>query len=181
EAPRLIFPFARQVLASTIQAGRFPPLLLEPVDFLALYRRNLAAAAEKAKQNGGPADAAQPTVDENELLSNISSKPRQTGAFSCSFHVADFDFDSLVFEPERAIAHFGDEGSMGRSFLERQPAGQGGGSLTRRSPGAAAAYGDLGFGRKSQRHLPAPDQLEIDLGQDLAVEQRPVQRAAGIV
>ncbi|WMT92269.1 protein-export chaperone SecB [Pelagibacterium sp. H642] len=63
EAPRLIFPFARQVLASTIQAGGFPPLLLEPVDFLALYRRNLAAAAEKAKQNGEPADEAKPTVN----------------------------------------------------------------------------------------------------------------------
>jgi preprotein translocase subunit SecB len=60
EAPRLIFPFARQVLASTIQAGGFPPLLLEPVDFLALYRRNLAAATEKAKQEGAPADTEEP-------------------------------------------------------------------------------------------------------------------------
>lgn len=50
EAPRLIFPFARQVLASTIQSGGFPPLMLEPVDFLTLYRRNLAAAAERQKQ-----------------------------------------------------------------------------------------------------------------------------------
>lgn len=64
EGPRLIFPFARQVLATTIQAGGFPPLLLEPVDFLALYRRNLAAAAEKQKQaaaNG--ATEAAPTVN----------------------------------------------------------------------------------------------------------------------
>ncbi len=67
EAPRLIFPFARQVLAQTIQSGGFAPLMLEPVDFLALYRRNLAAAAEKAKQDGGTAaDAeqdAKPTVN----------------------------------------------------------------------------------------------------------------------
>ncbi len=52
EAPRLLFPFARQVLASTIQAGGFPPLLLDPVDFLALYRRNLAAAREKSGEAG---------------------------------------------------------------------------------------------------------------------------------
>ena len=65
EAPRLIFPFARQVLASTIQAGGFPPLLLEPVDFLALYRRNLAAASEKLKQDGAAAGSedAKPTVN----------------------------------------------------------------------------------------------------------------------
>lgn len=64
EAPRLIFPFARQVLAQTIQSGGFPPLMLEPVDFLALYRRNLAAAAEKAKQGGVAANAeGTPTVN----------------------------------------------------------------------------------------------------------------------
>lgn len=57
EGPRLIFPFARQVLASTVQTGGFPPLMLEPVDFLALYRRNLAAAAEKKKQDGEAATA----------------------------------------------------------------------------------------------------------------------------
>lgn len=53
EGPRLIFPFARQIIASTIQSGGFAPLMLEPVDFLALFRRNLAAAAERQKQAGG--------------------------------------------------------------------------------------------------------------------------------
>lgn len=38
EAPRLLFPFARQVIASAIAAGGFPPLLVNPVDFVALYR-----------------------------------------------------------------------------------------------------------------------------------------------
>jgi len=41
EAPRLIFPFARQVLASITQQGGFPPLMMEPVDFNALYLQNL--------------------------------------------------------------------------------------------------------------------------------------------
>ena len=37
EAPRLIFPFARRVLADAVRDGGFPPLLLEPIDFAALY------------------------------------------------------------------------------------------------------------------------------------------------
>jgi|UniRef100_UPI0035CAA917 preprotein translocase subunit SecB len=37
EAPRLIFPFARRVLADAIRDGGFPPLLLEPIDFGAVF------------------------------------------------------------------------------------------------------------------------------------------------
>jgi preprotein translocase subunit SecB len=51
ECPRLIFPFARQVLANTVQNGGFPPLMMEPVDFQALYLqnlRNLQAQQQKA-------------------------------------------------------------------------------------------------------------------------------------
>ena len=56
ECPRLIFPFERQVLASTTQQGGFPPLMMEPVDFAAIYRQNLA---KLAAQQG----AAQPAAD----------------------------------------------------------------------------------------------------------------------
>jgi preprotein translocase subunit SecB len=52
ECPRLIFPFARQVLASVTQQGGFPPLMMEPVDFAAIYRQNLAKLA--AQQGGAP-------------------------------------------------------------------------------------------------------------------------------
>ncbi|MGY6532666.1 protein-export chaperone SecB [Glycocaulis sp.] len=45
EAPRLIFPFARQIVASATQDGGFPPLMLEPVDFAGLYRQQLAKRA----------------------------------------------------------------------------------------------------------------------------------------
>ncbi|HTM77374.1 MAG TPA: protein-export chaperone SecB [Devosia sp.] len=55
ECPRLIFPFARQVLASVTQQGGFPPLMMEPVDFATIYRQNLAQLA--AKQNAVAADA----------------------------------------------------------------------------------------------------------------------------
>lgn len=52
ECPRLIFPFARQVMANVTQAGGFPPLLMEPVDFVSIYQQNLAAMA---KQGDAPA------------------------------------------------------------------------------------------------------------------------------
>jgi preprotein translocase subunit SecB len=53
ECPRLIFPFARQVLSNVTQTGGFPPLLMEPVDFAAIYRQNLEAAAAKIKEGEG--------------------------------------------------------------------------------------------------------------------------------
>ena len=37
EAPRILFPFARRVLADAVRDGGFPPLLLEPIDFGQLY------------------------------------------------------------------------------------------------------------------------------------------------
>jgi preprotein translocase subunit SecB len=46
EGPRLIFPFARRVLADAVRDGGFPPLLLEPIDFGALYMQQAAARAE---------------------------------------------------------------------------------------------------------------------------------------
>jgi len=38
EAPRLLFPFSRQLIALAIQSGGFPPLFINPIDFAALYR-----------------------------------------------------------------------------------------------------------------------------------------------
>jgi preprotein translocase subunit SecB len=43
ECPRLLFPFAREIIATATRNGGFPPLLLEPVDFVTLYRQRLAA------------------------------------------------------------------------------------------------------------------------------------------
>lgn len=39
ECPRLIFPFARRVLSDATRDGGFPPLMLNPIDFLALYKQ----------------------------------------------------------------------------------------------------------------------------------------------
>jgi preprotein translocase subunit SecB len=43
ECPRLLFPFAREIVATATRNGGFPPLLLEPIDFVNLYRQRLAA------------------------------------------------------------------------------------------------------------------------------------------
>ena len=40
ECPRLIFPFARRIVSDAVRDGGFPPLLLEPIDFVDLYRRH---------------------------------------------------------------------------------------------------------------------------------------------
>ena len=60
EAPRLLFPFARQVIANAVTAGGFPPLLINPIDFAALYRDKREemmkqAGAAKPEGDGKPA------------------------------------------------------------------------------------------------------------------------------
>ena len=42
EGPRLLFPFARAVVANITREGGFLPLNLNPIDFLALYQQNMA-------------------------------------------------------------------------------------------------------------------------------------------
>ena len=47
EAPHILFPFVRRIVADTVRDGGLPPLMIEPIDFAALYR---AKAAEMQKQ-----------------------------------------------------------------------------------------------------------------------------------
>jgi preprotein translocase subunit SecB len=42
ECPRLLFPFAREIVANAVRNGGFPPLLIDPVDFVGLYRRRIS-------------------------------------------------------------------------------------------------------------------------------------------
>jgi preprotein translocase subunit SecB len=44
ECPRLLFPFAREIIATTVRNGGFPPLMLDPVDFVGLYRQKMNEA-----------------------------------------------------------------------------------------------------------------------------------------
>jgi preprotein translocase subunit SecB len=56
EGPRHLFPFARNVVADATREGGFPPLLINPIDFADLYRRQSAGEAVQAQPNvyGGP-------------------------------------------------------------------------------------------------------------------------------
>jgi preprotein translocase subunit SecB len=45
ECPRLLFPFARRIVADVVRDGGLPPLMIEPIDFVALYRNRIAEQA----------------------------------------------------------------------------------------------------------------------------------------
>jgi preprotein translocase subunit SecB len=48
ECPRLLFPFAREIVSTTVRNGGFSALLLDPIDFAGLYRHRLAAGQQAA-------------------------------------------------------------------------------------------------------------------------------------
>lgn len=49
EAPRLLFPFARRIVAEVVRDGNFPPLMLDPIDFAAMYQQQAQAATQLAE------------------------------------------------------------------------------------------------------------------------------------
>lgn len=50
ECPRMLFPFVRRIVSDVTRDGGFPPLNLDTVDFLALYRQELARQAQLKAQ-----------------------------------------------------------------------------------------------------------------------------------
>lgn len=52
EAPRILFPFVRRVIADASRDAGFPPLMMDPMDFGALYQQQLAARAQQQGQTG---------------------------------------------------------------------------------------------------------------------------------
>lgn len=52
EIPRMLFPFAREIVSGATRDGGFPPLMLAPFDFVDLFRRRIAARAEAMKAEG---------------------------------------------------------------------------------------------------------------------------------
>lgn len=52
ECPRMLFPFARQIVSDATRNGGFPPLMIDPVDFARLYQTRMAAAAAEAGESG---------------------------------------------------------------------------------------------------------------------------------
>ena len=57
ECPRLLFPFARRIIAEITREGGFPPLLIDTVDFVQLYQSQYQRAAAE----GGQTPPAAPT------------------------------------------------------------------------------------------------------------------------
>ena len=83
ECPRLLFPFAREIIATAVRDGGFPPLMLDPVDFVGLYRQNMARQTA----------ANQPATGQAELIPEALA-------------------GGQIFVPDRLVAQSGDEGAM---------------------------------------------------------------------
>ncbi len=49
ECPRLLFPFARQIVSDVTQTGGFPPLLIDPVDFARLYQERFMPGPQQGQ------------------------------------------------------------------------------------------------------------------------------------
>ena len=49
ECPRLLFPFARQIIADVTRNGGFPPLMIDPIDFAQMFTQRMAEEQTKAK------------------------------------------------------------------------------------------------------------------------------------
>ncbi len=49
ECPRLLFPFARQIIADASRNGGFPPLMLDPIDFAQMFQQKMAEEQAKSK------------------------------------------------------------------------------------------------------------------------------------
>jgi preprotein translocase subunit SecB len=54
ECPRLLFPFARQIIADATRQGGFPPLMIDPIDFAQLYRQRMAELNVQQRAAGQP-------------------------------------------------------------------------------------------------------------------------------
>jgi len=54
ECPRMLFPFARQILADATRNGGFPPLMLDPIDFAGMYQKRLAETRATPAAPGAP-------------------------------------------------------------------------------------------------------------------------------
>ena len=51
ECPRLLFPFARNIIADTTRDGGFPPLMMAPVDFVAMFQKQASVYKEQKKKS----------------------------------------------------------------------------------------------------------------------------------
>ena len=55
ECPRMLFPFARQIVADCTRNGGFPPLMIDPIDFAQMFQQRVAQEQAKGQQPVGNA------------------------------------------------------------------------------------------------------------------------------
>ncbi len=167
ECPRLLFPFARQIVADAVRNGGFPPLFIDPIDFVGLYRQKAMEAQQApggrrrpARQPGGLTGAA--PLRQKEALPVSSVPPRYARQSASAPSVAT---------KARCASR---SASVSRTMIARGVrAAIAAARLQRRRRGADVHEAEI--------RLLAADQLDIDLGQDLGVEQRAVLGSARIV
>ena len=53
ECPRILFPFARSIICDATRDGGFPPLMLQPIDFVGMYQQRVAQARAAAENESG--------------------------------------------------------------------------------------------------------------------------------
>lgn len=52
QAPHMLFPFARRIVADVVRDGGMPPLMIEPIDFVALYQAKMGQAIAQQQPQG---------------------------------------------------------------------------------------------------------------------------------
>ena len=57
EAPRMLFPFAREILAKATHDGGYPPVMLNPIDFLAVFREQMKRREAESGGRGAASSA----------------------------------------------------------------------------------------------------------------------------
>ncbi len=70
ECPRLLFPFARQIVADATRNGGYPPLMIDPIDFVALFRQRTEQEAKDTKKAPDP-----PVIDDDWAAKTPNVKP----------------------------------------------------------------------------------------------------------
>ena len=99
EAPRLLFPFARQIIAEAVSNTGFPPLLLDPIDFAAAYMAQLAGASSRRRRRSGRATPSCRRRRRRGLTpraADLSNEPRPVAGFGRRADPGQPDRSALV-------------------------------------------------------------------------------------
>ena len=104
ECPRLLFLFAREIIATSVRDGGFPPLMLDPVDFVGLYRQNLERQAATQEAERGV------KTSSSLILRGPSGVRRMRNRYP--LFAENARSRAQKFAPDRLVAQRGDKGPM---------------------------------------------------------------------